>query len=170
MPASIEDCRDVGGSILGCGTGSRSGTAKSRAADCPGKPSFTPVVLALSLIASVEGGTARDPVPFPRDTASASLLRAVRVFCWNFNFSMRTTRLANRVRASRARQHIKHPLWLRRSRCIRYGHANIPGLALKPGNGDWAASCRSWPNASNPFRSLAHYQSCRNSGDTPRRP
>lgn len=131
MPASTDDCREVGGSSRGCGTGTRSGTAKSRAADCPGKPSFTPVVLALSLSASVEGGTARDPVPFPRDTASASLLRAVRVFCWSFNFSMEPTEFANKVKALQAVQDNKHALWLRRPRCIRNGTANILGLALK---------------------------------------
>lgn len=70
-------------------------------------------------------------MPFPRDTASASLLRAVRVFCWNFNFSIERIGLANRVRAPRAIQDNKHAFWLRRLCCIRYGQANIPGLALE---------------------------------------
>ena len=153
LPASTEDCREVGGSNLGCGTGTRAGTAKSRAADWPGKPSFTPVVLALSLIASVDGGTAREPVPFPRDMASASLFRAVRDFCWRFNLSMATTKIANRVKASREIQDDKHALWLRRLRCIRNGPANMPGLALKAWQWAWAASFCSWPNASNPFGS-----------------
>lgn len=95
--------------MFGCGNGTRAGTAKSRAADWPGKPSFTPVVLALSLL-NVEGGTARDPVPFPRETASASLLRAVRDLCWNFNLSIAIIKRANRVGAARAIQDNKHAL------------------------------------------------------------
>jgi hypothetical protein len=143
LPASTDDCKDVGGSIVGCGTGTRAGTAKSRAADWPGKPSLTPVVLALSLIASVEGGTAREPVPFPRDTASASLLRAVRDFCWIFNLSMGAPEFANRARASRAIQDNKHASWLRRLRCNRNGPANIQDW-LSPGwqAGYWGLGIR----------------------------
>jgi hypothetical protein len=170
LPASTEDCKEVGGSILGCGTGSRSGTAKSRAADCPGKPSFTPVVLALSLIASVEGGTANEPVPFPRDTASANLLRAVRVFCCRFNLSMATARVANRVRASRAFQDNKHALWLRQPRCIRNGPADISGLAVKAWQWGLGIVILQLAKRLNPLFATLHCTSWRDRGDAPRRP
>ena len=170
LPASTEDSKEVGGSILGCGTGSRSGTAKSRAEDCPGKPSFTPVVLALSLIASVEGGTAKEPVPFPRDTASASLLRAVRVFCCRFNLSMATARVANRVKASRAIQDNKHAFWLRQPRCIRNGPANISGLAAKAWQwGLGIVILQLAKRLNHPFCNPA-LRIWRDCGDAPRRP
>ena len=170
LPASTEDCRDVGGSSVGCGTGTRSGTAKSCAADWPGKPSFTPVVLALSLTASVEGGTAREPVPLPRDTASASLLRAVRDRCWNFNLSIETTRIVNRVKASWAIQHNKHAFWLRWPLCIRNGPATNLGLAMKAWQWGLGIVMLQLAKRLNPFYSPAHRTLWRDGGDTPRRP
>ena len=154
LPASTEDCKDVGGSIVGCSTCVCSETAKSRAADWPGKPSFTPVVLVLSLIASVEGGTARDPVPFPRDTASASLLRAVRDFCWIFSLSMKTTKTTNKVRALQAIQDNKYTLWLRGRVVSNKGPAawiqRLKSLALEPGHRHSAAGQTPQP----PFAAL----------------
>lgn len=142
--------------MVGCGTGTRAGTAKSRAADWPGKPSFTPVVLALSLIAIVDGGTAREPVPFPRDTASASLLRAVRDLCWNLNLSMAANRTANRARASRVVQDNKHASspWIRRRAVSGKGTAAwiewLKSLAFGPGHRHTAAGQTPQP----PFAAL----------------
>lgn len=91
VPASTDDCSDVGGSIVGWGAGS-SAAAKSRAA-VPGwgpmKPSLTPVVLALSCGGRVECGTESEPLPVPRDVPSATRLRAVRAFALNLSMSNR---------------------------------------------------------------------------------
>lgn len=51
LPASTDDCSEVGGSIIGCRTGCSDGTAKSRAAEPgigPRNPSLTPCVLEAS--------------------------------------------------------------------------------------------------------------------------
>jgi hypothetical protein len=57
IPASTDDCSDVGGSKTGCGVGWSAPEAKSRAAvpgSGPRYPSLTAVVLALSSGGSVE--------------------------------------------------------------------------------------------------------------------
>jgi hypothetical protein len=90
VPASTDDCSDVGGSTVGCGVGSSATAAKSRAA-VPGwgpmKPSLTPVMLASSWGGRVEWGAESDPLPVPREVPSATLLRAVRAFALNLSMS-----------------------------------------------------------------------------------
>lgn len=79
--------------MAGCRVGWPSGTAKSRAcvpARGPRNPSFTPCVDEASCGASDAWGTWSEPDPVPEEVASASLLRAVRVFAFNLSIGARS--------------------------------------------------------------------------------
>ena len=86
VPASTDDCNEVGGSTAGWDGAGSLDTAKSRAA-VPRWPSFTAAVLAASSGGSVEWFGAREALPSPRDVLSATRLRADRAFTFSLSIA-----------------------------------------------------------------------------------